>query len=352
MSSEFLSSLSRKKAIRLGFVSLVDAAPLIAAKELGLFETAELNVTLNKEVGWATIRDKMLTGELHATHATAHMLWGARLGLGGPSFPACTALLLNLHGNALCLSNRLRVWGVHDAASLRTEALRRRGERKLVFGVVYPFSSHNLHLRAWLASAGLVPDRDVRIAVVPPAQMLATLSAGTIDGFMAGEPWPSLAVASGLGWAPLWSGALFPGHLEKVLLTRDELAGSDEQLTLVRCIAQAAQWCDIPANRPALAEMLSAPRYLNQPADILGHSLCGNYDFGHGRKERLPDFHIFSEGNAGTPTREKALVVQRDLLSAGLVPHGLPESLPDKLFRNDLHKKALSCGKLTAVLSR
>jgi ABC-type nitrate/sulfonate/bicarbonate transport system substrate-binding protein len=340
MSSKKNSASAKLRSLRIGYVSLLDAAPLLAARAMGFYAAEGLEVTLSREVGWATIRDKVLTGELDAAHAPAHMLWAARLGIGAPAFPACTGLILNLHGNAICLSNRLRVWGVHDAGSLRTEALRRRGERKLVFGVVYPFSSHNLHLRAWLRSAGLVPDRDVRIAIVPPAQMLPTLAAGAIDGFMAGEPWTSLAIAQGHGWCPAWSGALFPGHVEKALMVREDFAATAEHAALLRALISSGAWCDEPHKRAELATLLSAQDCLRVPAEILRPALCGPFNFGQGHAEHIPDFHIFHAGGAQVPTRERALSVQRDLAAAGLISQQLPAELPGRLFREDLHSAA------------
>src|SRR5437867_1222843 len=62
---------SKMALLRLGFVPLTDAAPLILAQELGLFRKHGLRVTLHRELGWATIRDKIVFGELDAAHALA-----------------------------------------------------------------------------------------------------------------------------------------------------------------------------------------------------------------------------------------------------------------------------------------
>lgn len=335
------SNLRSTKPQRLGYLGLADAGPLIAAREQGFFEQEGLRVELSREVGWATIRDKVLTGELDAAQAPAPMLWAARLGIGAPAFPAASAFILNLHGNAICLSNRLRVWGVSDGASLRREALSRRGERKLVFGVVYPFSSHNLQLRAWLSSLGLVPDRDVRIAIVPPAQMIPTLKAGAIDGFMAGEPWTSMAVYLREGWCANWSGALFPGHIEKVLMTRDEHIGTETHAALLRALQRSCKWCDQPENRDELCCMLSASDALKLPVEILRASLCGPYDFGLSRSEAIPDFHIFYNGGANTPSIPKAASLHHELASAGLLPQDCSSAICSRLFRPDVLSKAL-----------
>ena len=200
MPSSASSPAAGLRPLRLGYVPLTDAAPLIVAAARGLFTRHGLRVKLSREVGWATIRDKLFHGELDAAPVLAPMLWAAQLGLGSPAFPVCTALVLSLNGNAITLSTALRAAGVTDVATLRTEARQRRGERRLTFGVVHPFSSHHLLLRAWLKAGNLEPDRDVRIAIVPPAQMFRNLVAGTIDGYCVGEPWNSVAVAAKAGW--------------------------------------------------------------------------------------------------------------------------------------------------------
>ncbi|HVZ64453.1 MAG TPA: CmpA/NrtA family ABC transporter substrate-binding protein [Lacunisphaera sp.] len=334
----------RPRALRLGFIALTDAAPLVAAQELGLFAHHGLKVRLSREVGWATIRDKIIFGELDAAHALAPLLWAIRLGLDCAPAEVCTGFVLNVHGNAITLSRRLHDAGVADADTLRDEALRRRGEAKLTFGVVFPFSMHHLLLRQWLRAARLDPDRDVRIAIVPPAQTFRNLAAGTLDGYCVGEPWNTLAVQRGEGWCPAWSAALSPGHVEKVLLVRTEFAErrAAEHDRLVAALAQAAAWCDEPQHRGPLADMLSAPDYLNQPVGVIAPSLTGRFDVGSGRLESLPDFHVFHRGGINRPAPARAAALQAELVAQGLVPaRRAAAALPRQLFREDLHDRAL-----------
>jgi ABC-type nitrate/sulfonate/bicarbonate transport system substrate-binding protein len=343
MSAALPPAPTSPRPLRLGFLALTDAAPLVAAQELGLFAHHGLRVQLTREVGWATIRDKVIFGELDAAPAPAPMLWAAQLGLGCAPTAVCTGLVLNLHGNALTLSNRLWTAGVRDAGTLREEALRRRGENKLTFGVVFPFSTHHLLLLQWLQAARLDPARDVRIAIVPPAQMFRNLAAGTLDGYCSGEPWNTVAVQRGEGWCPAWSAALAPGHVEKVLLVRADFAArrADEHLALIAALAGAAAWCDEPRHRGQLAEMLASPLYLNLPAKVIAPALLGRFDCGHQRVESVPDFHVFSRGDAGAPTPARAAALQAELVAAGLVLRALAHpGLPRRLFREDLYREA------------
>jgi ABC-type nitrate/sulfonate/bicarbonate transport system substrate-binding protein len=332
--------------LRLGFISLTDAAPFVVARELGFFARHELNVELRREIGWATIREKIIYNELDAAHATAPMLWSTQLGLGCPACEVLTALVVSLNGNAITLSRALWDAGVRDTATLREHARTRRSRLPLTFGVVFPFSSHHLMLNDWLRSAGLEPERDVRIVVVPPAQMFRNLNAHTIDGFCAGEPWNTLAVREGAGWCPAWSAALQPRHVEKVVMVTKRFAEtrSTEHAALVRALVEAAAWCDLPENRERLAELLSAANYLNLPARVIAPALLGRFDCGNGRVENVPDFHVFHRGEASVPSVAKAEALQRALGAAGLLSSAAARDneLPRRLFREDLHREILS----------
>jgi ABC-type nitrate/sulfonate/bicarbonate transport system substrate-binding protein len=344
MPSSASSSAAGLRPLRVGFVPLTDAAPLVVAEARGFFTRHGLRVKLTREVGWATVRDKLFQGELDAAPVPAPMLWAAQLGLGSAAFPVCTAFVLNLNGNAITVSTALRAAGVTNAAALRTEALRRRGERRLTFGIVHPFSYHHLLLRSWLKAGNMEPDRDVRIAVVPPAQMFRNLVAGTIDGYCVGEPWNSVAVAAKAGWCPTWSAAQAPGHLEKVLMVRVNFAEKrpKEHAALVAALAGAAAWCDEPGNRAELAGLLAAPRCLNLPLNVIAPVLAGRFDDGAGRVESVPDFHVFHRGDANLPSSARAAVLQKNLVTAGLIAKAAATAaLPAQLFRADLYRQAV-----------
>lgn len=331
--------------MRVGFLSLTDAAPIIVAEELGYFSRNGLRVELRREIGWATVREKIIYGELEASHAPAAMLWSAQLGLGCPACDVLTPFVLNLNGNAITLSTALWDAGARDPESLRTYARERRAKQPLTFGVVFPYSSHHLQLRDWLKLANLEPDRDVRIVVVPPAQMFRNLAAGTIDGYCVGDPWNSYAVREGAGWAPTWSAALQPGHMEKVVMVTRRFAESRaaEHRAFVAALSTAAAWCDEPQNRERLAELLAEARYLNLPARVIAAALLGKFDCGHGRVETVPDFIVFHRGEANVPNVAQAAALQTALGAAGLLSPAVaadPE-LPRRLFRADLHRDAL-----------
>jgi ABC-type nitrate/sulfonate/bicarbonate transport system substrate-binding protein len=348
------SAATRARPLRIGFLPLTDAAPLIVAQRHGFFAKHGLQVELHREVGWATIREKIIYGELDAAQAPAPMLWATHLGFGCAPCPVLTALVLNLHGNALTLSRSLWDAGVRDATSMRNLIRTRPAHQLLTFGVVFLFSSHHLLLRDWLRGASLDPDRDVRIVVVPPAQMFRNLAAGTIDGYCAGEPWNTLAVREGAGWCPTWSAAQQPGQLEKVLLVTQQFAQKrpGEHAALVAALAEACAWCDEPQHHEPLTQLLAEADHLNLAARVIAPALTGRFDCGNGHIETTPDFHIFHRGDANVPTVAKATELQSALISAGLLTVAAthPE-LPQHLFREDLYRDALHTNQTHEAIS-
>jgi ABC-type nitrate/sulfonate/bicarbonate transport system substrate-binding protein len=337
-------SHTRLHAIRLGFVALVDCAPLIMALELGLFAKYGVEVELRREVGWATIRDKIIYGELEAAHAPAGLVVAASCGLGSIQAECLTGLVLNLQGNAITLSEDLWRRGVRDGRTLR-EVLRHDPSRH-AFGVVHPYSAHSCLLRIWLREHGIEPDRDVQIVVVPPAQVHANLKAGHLDGYCVGEPWNSMAVLSRSGWCAATSLELAPRHPEKVLMVRKSFADrmEREHLALIAAIYEACVFCEQPGNRERMIETLGQPEYIGAPIQALRMGMGGSFDYGHGRVEKHAGFHIFTGGDTNEPTADKAEWVVRNLLAAGLVPDPslIPaERVPD-WFRSDIHHQALA----------
>ncbi len=332
------------KPLRIGFVPLIDAAPLIMARELGLYKDYGLQVQLSREIGWATIRDKVIFGQLEAAHALAVMPFVATYGLGCVACECVTGLVLNLNGNGITLSDELWNLGVRDAASLRKVIELRRSERTFTLGVVFPGSTHHFLLREWLRAGGIDPDTDIHLAVVPAPSMLTSLRNNNLDGYCVGEPWNSAAVKEGLGWIAATSLQLAPRHPEKVLLVRREFDRQhpEEHRALIAALLAACAWCDEPGNREELARVLARRQYVNAPFEVLRESLQHTLDFGHGRREIQADFHLFNQGDANRPSARKAAWVINTLLPLSSRLPGVAPSpaAMTRVFREDIFDEA------------
>lgn len=306
--------------VRIGFIPLVDCAPLLVADALGMFAKHSVEVEFSREVGWATIREKILYGQLDAAHAPAGLALSLRLGLDGLACNAIAPFVFNLHGNAITLSMDLWQRGVRDGVTLH-KLIRSTPQRLFTFAVVARSASHNFLMRRWLKQGGNDPDRDVRIVVLPPTQMAGSLSAGLIDGYCVGEPWNSAAIANGTGWCPATSEDLAPGHPEKILLTTEDFARAhpDALKAVIRSLHEACAFCDDPKNRAKVAEILASSGHLRADRGVLKLSLTGPFDNGAGQRLSVENFHIFHRDKANFPSPDKAEWVLASLLETGLI---------------------------------
>ncbi len=339
------NKVAPRRELRLGFVPLTDCAPLVMAHELGLFRNYGLRVRLCRELGWASIRDKIIYGDLEAAHALAAMPLVATLGFGSIRCDCLTGLVLNLHGNAITLSNDLWKRGVRDANTLREEIARSHREKTLTFGAVFSFSSHRHLLRKWLSVAGINPDRNVRIVIVPPPQMVTNLQSGNLDGFCVGEPWNSAAVQVRAGWCAAVSAELDPGHPEKVLMVRREFAEKreEEHLALLAALLDACEYCAAPENHKEIITTLARPEYVDAPAAVLRRGLSGPFDFGRGHVRPVEDFCVFQGDDANEPFAAKAARVFELVRDSGLCPDpsALTSALGRRVYRQDIYERAI-----------
>ncbi len=332
--------VGRATSLRLGFIPLCDAAPLIMAKEMGLYEKYGLRVELSREPGWATIRDKLIYRELDAAHACAPMTLSTTLGLGSIATPCVTGLILSLNGNAVIFSTALKEAGVEDGETLR-EYLKGRAGPPLVLGVPFYYSSHHFLLRLWLKTHRIDVDKDVQIAVVPPPQMTENLRLGHLDGFCVAGPWPSTALAAKIGWCAALGSEIAPDHPDKILMAREDFADSrpEEHQALILALLEACRICDMPEHRERLFETLSQPRYVNASIVSLRHSFSGPFDIGKGNPNGLPAY-LFYGPTINEPSGSKASWVTARLHQ--ISPRPLPAGIGTRCFRGDIYHGALS----------
>lgn len=347
--------------IHAGFIPLTDCAPLVVAKQMGFDRANGFSLTLHKEVSWANIRDKVEAGYLDCAIALAPMPLASTLGLGGrPPVATVAVMATSLNGNAVTLSVALfeemlladrdnaLAGGMRSAKALATviQARNRAGLEPLTFGMVYPFSCHNYDLRYWLASAGVDPDADVNIVVVPPPLISESLKAGRIDGFCVGEPWSSVAVDEGHGVIVATKAELWNLSPEKVLMLRQSFVSENTDLTaaLIRCLVQACDWIDGPANRRSAVEWLSRPEYVGVRSDLVLRALMNDLRRGHAD---LPgpegDVLVFSRHHATFPWRSHARWLLTQMVRWGQVraPFEIGE-VADAVYRTDLYREATS----------
>ncbi|AGY60441.1 nitrate ABC transporter ATP-binding protein [Gloeobacter kilaueensis] len=311
------STSLEKTALSLGFVPLSDCVPFVVAQQKGFFAEQGLNVTLVREPGWKAIHEGLIEERLDAALAVTPMALGESLGsFRRAAVPLIAAMPLTRNGNAITLHRRYWEQGVRSREDF---ARLLAGTRRPVLGVVSAHSMHNLLLRHWLAGAGIDPDRDVELVVIPPPQMVANLRAGNIDGFCSGEPWNARAVHEGLGFVPATSLDLWSGHPEKSLILRQSWADAHPRthLALTKALLEACRWAADASHREELIALVTAKAFVNADPIYASLGLSGSYDYGFGRTAHLEDFNLF-EG-ASTNLSERLWILAQ-MARWGLVP--------------------------------
>ncbi|EAS49667.1 putative periplasmic substrate-binding protein, ABC-type nitrate/sulfonate/bicarbonate transporter [Aurantimonas manganoxydans SI85-9A1] len=348
--------MTKLESVRLGYLPLLDSAVLLVAAKLGFAEKRGLDLTLFRETSWATIRDRMGVGQFDAAHMLAPMPIAANLGIGPLAVPMIAPMVLALGGNAVTVSTALAQAmadtagddpdGPAAAGAALKSALGRRaqaGGSQARLAIVHRYSSHNYDLRYWLAAAGIEPDRDVEITVVPPSLVPDALAVGEIDGFCVGEPWSTVAVRRGVGRIVTSKAEIWRRGPEKVLGVSAAFA-RDRPETLSRLIdalGQAALWCADPANHRALADLLALPEHLGLPSDDLMAGITGRMEVAPGRFRSIEGFMIFAGRDANRPDRSHGRWLYRQMARWGDVRFcetGL--AIAGRTFRPDLFDNA------------
>ena len=303
----YASDAPEHPKVRLGIIALTDCASIVMAHELGLFKKHGIESTISKEASWAVIRDRLTLGENQATHILLGIPYAATMGLqGSPVKPMIVPMYLNRNGQAITLTKALLDKGVKTPQQLKPLALEAKAKgTPMTFAMTYPPGTHAMWTRYWLAAGGLNPDRDVTLITIPPAQMVANMKVGKMDGYCVGEPWGARAIADGIGFTAITTQQIWKDHPEKVLAFTEEFAAKNPKTVraVMRAVLEASQWNDKLENRPRMAEVIGQPQYVNAARETILGRMLGDYDYGDGRKEKDKFYMTFFDRQTNFPMK-------------------------------------------------
>lgn len=338
--------------IPIGFMPLVDAAPLILAQEMGFAAEEGLCFDLRRAPSWSSLRDMLAFGQVDAAHMLSPVPVAAGLGLGGAHTPFSALSVLSVNGNVIGVSremaDRLDAQGHKFAlndAEAAGRALIAASQERLRIGVPFPFSMHAELLYYWLSALGLPAPQGVDIRTVPPPLMSEAIRAGEIDAFCVGEPWGSMAVENDVGALLLAGSAIWSFAPEKVLAVRREWADAERELTgrLIRAVWRAGRWLGDSDARPLAAEILSRAAYVDRPVEIIDRALSGTLTVNsRGLLRTVPDFVRFYQGAANFPWISQAEWIARQMVLRMGLDQKQASSVATSVFRSDLYRDALS----------
>lgn len=268
-----------KKNLKIGFIPITCATPLIMAHPLGFYEKQGLKVEVTKTAGWALIRDKMMNKEYDATHFLSPMPLAISMGIGSNPMPMNVATIQNTNGQAITLANKHKD---------KRDPKQWKGFK---FAVPFEFSMHNFLLRYYVAEHGLNPDTDIQIRVVPPPEMVANLRAGNIDGYLGPDPFNQRAVYEEIGFLHLLTRDLWNGHPCCAFGTSTEFIQQNPNTfaALYRAVLTSAAMARKPENRELIAKVIAPAQYLNQPETVIAQVLTGRFADGLGKVQSVPD---------------------------------------------------------------
>jgi len=338
-------------AVKLGFVPLTDAAPLIIAHDMGFAEEEGIKLKLSREVSWANIRDKVGFGIYQGAHMLSPMPIAMAMGLGPKKTRPIVPIILSQNGNGLVLKPEIAAAIYRGAASFNDpttigKSLVALGKKKaLRIGVPFMQSMHVALMRYLIQRSGGKVGDHIRFVVAPPSLMNEVLAADEVDGFMVGAPYFSRAVDHNLAELVLLGSSIWKGAPEKVLALGETWLEENEEaaLGLIRAIFKAQNWADANKETGALAELLSKPNYLNASVRRIEEALCGQIQRNSAGEFVHDNLAIrFAAGDISFPWRSQAeWICAQEAPGWGILDPNASH-IAKACFRPDIYRKAIS----------
>jgi nitrate/nitrite transport system substrate-binding protein len=297
------SDKPEKEEVKVGFIPLTDCASVVMASVLGIDKKYGIKIIPTKESSWASVRDKLVNGELDAAHALYGLVYGVHLGTSGPKKDMAVLMTINNNGQAITLSKKLADKGAVDGASLAR--LMATDKREYTFAQTFPTGTHAMWLYYWLAANGINPMKDAKVITVPPPQMVANMRVGNMDGFCVGEPWGHRAIVDGIGVTAVTTQDIWRDHPEKVLGTSAEWVKKypNTARALTAAVLEAGKWIDASlSNKTRMAEVIADKSYVNTSVDVINQRILGRYQNGMGKTWDDPNhMKFYNDGAASFP---------------------------------------------------
>ncbi len=138
------SDAPEKKEVKIGFIPLTDCASVVIASVMKFDEKYGIKIVPSKEASWASVRDKLVNGELDAAHVLYGLIYGVHMGIGGPKKDMAILMNLNHNGQAITLAKKFADAGVKDGAALKAYIDKNKAE--YTFAQTFPTGTHAMWL--------------------------------------------------------------------------------------------------------------------------------------------------------------------------------------------------------------
>ncbi|MEH1809621.1 CmpA/NrtA family ABC transporter substrate-binding protein [Nostoc sp.] len=282
--------------VKLGYIPIVEAAPLIIAKEKGFFAKYGMtDVGLSKQASWGAARDNVEIGSAGGgidggqwQMPMPHLISEGLITKGNKKIPMYVLCQLITHGNGIAIANKHQGKGISlQLAGAKSLFKELKSSTPFTAAFTFPHVNQDLWIRYWLAAGGLDPDADVKLLTVPAAQTVANMKTGTMDAFSTGDPWPYRLVQDKIGYVAALTAEIWKNHPEEYFAMRGDWVDKNPKASkaILKGIMEAQQWLDNFDNRKEAAQILAGRNYFNLSSpEILADPYQGKYDMGDGRK--------------------------------------------------------------------
>ena len=343
--------------VKLGYIPIVEAAPLIIAKEKGFFAKYGMSdVQLAKQANWGAARDNVKIGAagggIDGGQWQMPMPYLITEGVitDGRKVPMYVLAQLNTQGNGIAIAGKHLGQGI----SLKIEdgalfSKMKSGGTPFKAANTFPRANQDFWMRYWLAANGINPDTEASMLTVPAAQTVADMKVGAMDAFSTGDPWPYRIVTDKIGFMAALTAEIWKNHPEEYLAIRQDWVDQNPKATkaILKGLMEAQQWCDDFDNRQEMAAILSRREYIGVAEKILIDPFMGKYDMGDGRKiddKSMATLYWKDEkGSVSYPYKSHDLWFITESVRWGFLEKDYldkAEALIDKVNREDIWKEA------------
>ncbi|MEB3827381.1 CmpA/NrtA family ABC transporter substrate-binding protein [Phormidium sp. CCY1219] len=349
-------------SIKLGYIPIVEATPLVIAQEKGFFKRYGMtDVEVSKQANWASARDKVTLGSQGGgidggqwQMPMPHLISEGII-TNGQKVPMYVLAQLNTHGNGIAIADIHQGQGLSMDLSGAAEYIKSfpaNEGRKFKAAHTFPNVNQDFWIRYWFAAGGIDPDTDIDLLAVPPAETVQGMRNGSMDAFSTGDPWPFRIIAEDIGFMAGLTSELWPYHPEEYLGIRADWVDKHPKATkaLLKAIMEAQQWCDKPENRAEMVQIVSSPNYFNIPVAVLEPPYAGNYKMGDGKAEiedlnMGPLYWTDPRGNVSYPYKSHDLWFLTETIRWGFHREQISDidtakQIIDRVNREDLWREA------------
>jgi len=347
--------------ISLGFIPILEAAPLVVAVEKGFFAKHGLDVKLTKQASWPSARDNVVLGSAGGgidggqwQMPMPQMITEGAI-TNGRKVPMYVLAMLMSQGNGIAASNSVKeanlTYDLRQSGSFFQDYAKQEG-RKFRASYTFPKANQELWIRYWLAAGGVNPDTEVELLTVPATETLQGMTNGTMEAFSTGDPWPSRIVTDGKGYLAATTAQMWKTHPEEYLAVRADWVDKHPKATiaLIKGLIEAQQWMDKAENRSEVATILSSRKWYNIPAPILEAALKGQYKIGADMKPETdpamgPLYWASDRGVISYPYKSLTLWFLLESMRWKFYPGTVDtveqaKAINDKVVREDLWRQA------------